>query len=103
MSGGQDGTRHVAEGAPSFNAAVPIPPKGSDIYIPSTVPIAYGSRLASMPAPFLTPDDPAAALALVATLDGQADLHLSEGWGGRADRLAHLALDVCCRALGIRA
>lgn len=73
------------------------------MYISSTIQTAYGPRLASSPLPLLIPNDPAAALALAASLDRQADLHLSEGRAGHADRLAHLALDVRCRALGVRA
>ena len=73
------------------------------MYISSTLPTAYGPRLTSSPPPLSIPTDPAAALTLAATLDRQADLHLSEGRTGHADRLAHLALDVRCRALGIRA
>ena len=73
------------------------------MYISSTISTAYGPRLASSPSPLVIPDDTAAALALAATLDRQADLHLSEGRTGHADRLSHLALDVRCRALGVRA
>ena len=71
--------------------------------ISATFPTAYGPRLASTPAPLLIPADPAAALALAATLDRQADLHLSEGRTAHADRLSHLALDLRCRVTGARA
>ncbi len=73
------------------------------MYISSTLPTAYGPRLISSPAPLSMPADPAAALVLAATLDRQADFHLSEGRTGHADRLSHVALELRCRALGVRA
>lgn len=73
------------------------------MHIATTLPTAYGPRLASAPAPLVIPRDPAAALALAATLDREADLHQNEGRAFHADRLSHLALEVRCRATGKRA
>ena len=62
-----------------------------------------GLRLAFHPSPLVIPSDPAAALAFAVQLDRLADLHLSEGRGPTADRLAHLAHEARCRSVGARA
>lgn len=69
----------------------------------NTLPTTYGPRLVSDPAPLAIPSDPAAALAKAAMLERLADLHQNEGRGWHADRLSHLALELRCRALGVRA
>jgi len=69
----------------------------------NTLSTNHGFRLASAPAPLLTPTDPTAALAKAALLDLEATLHQNEGRTWHADRLSNLALDVRCRATGARA
>jgi hypothetical protein len=69
----------------------------------NTLPTACGPRLASAPVPLTIPTDPAAALAKAALLEQLADLHQNEGRNWHADRLSHLALELRCRALGVRA
>ena len=63
----------------------------------------YGPRLAAPPVRHPMPADPVAALTHAAWLDRLADLHMNEGRGPHADRLAHLALELRCQALGGRA
>ncbi len=62
-----------------------------------------GLRRASHPVPMVIPSQPDAALAMAATLNRQADVHLTEGRAEHADRLSHLALELRCRALRVRA
>jgi len=69
----------------------------------NTFPTAYGPRLASAPAPLLLRADPTDALAKAAGMERLADLHQNERRGWHADRLSHLALQLRCRALGVRA
>ena len=69
----------------------------------NTFPTAYDSWLTSAQVPLSLPADPAAALAKVALLVRLSDLHQNEGRGWRADRLSHLALELRCRTLGVRA
>jgi len=64
---------------------------------------AHCPRLAYAPAPLLIPTDSAAALAKAALLDLEATLHQNEGRTFHADRLSHLALEMRCRATGVRA
>lgn len=64
---------------------------------------SYGPRLASAPVPQIIPVAPAAALAKAALLDLQATLHQNGGDHRQADRLSHLAFELRCRALGVRA
>lgn len=66
-------------------------------------PTAYGPRPVTAPAPHVIPTDPAAIVAKAALLERLADLHLSEGRTGHADRLSHFALELRCWALGVRA
>ena len=61
---------------------------------------AYCPHLAHGYGPFDFPTDCAAAIDLAARLDREADLHLSEGRGGTADRLAPAALELRCRVAG---
>ena len=67
------------------------------------LPTFHGRRLAPALASPPIPADPAAILARAALLERLADLHQNEGRGWHADRLSHLALELRCRALGIRA
>lgn len=60
----------------------------------------YSPRLPNSPAQLHFPPGPADKLDLAARLDREADLHLSEGRGGTADRLAHAALELRCRVAG---
>lgn len=69
----------------------------------NTLPTSYGPRLASAQAALTIPADPAAVLARAALLERLADLHQNEGRGWHADRLPNLALELRCRALGVRA
>lgn len=62
-----------------------------------------GPRLISARASLISPTDNAAILAKAALLERLADLHQSEGRGWHADRLSHLAFEMRCRALGVRA
>ena len=71
-------------------------------YLP-TLSTSYGPQRAAPPAPRTAPGQHAEPLAYAAQLDREADLHLSEGRGELADRLAHLALEHRCRAKGCRA
>lgn len=68
-----------------------------------TISISYGPRLSTFQVPYSTPPDPVAVLTHAAWLDRLADLHMNEGRGLHADRLAHLALELRCRAVGGRA
>lgn len=65
------------------------------------IPIAtaFGARLAGHLSHPPLPSAPAAALAFACDLDRQADLLLSEGKHGAADRLAHLAYELRARAV----
>ncbi len=67
---------------------------------PSTLPTAAAPGLAARCCPLPASCRPADAFALAASLDRQADLHLSEGRARHADRLSRLALEVRCRAMG---
>lgn len=69
----------------------------------ATISTSAGLRLACHPIPHAIPPDPAAALVFAARMDRLADLHLSEGRGHVADRLAHLALEARCRNEKVRA
>ena len=71
--------------------------------MPATLSTTTGPRLAAYPAPLTVPGNPAEALAVASRLDQQADFLLSEGRTGQAERLAHLALEVRCRATRCRA
>jgi len=66
---------------------------------PSILPTAAVPRLATQCCALPVPCRSADALALVASLDRQADLHLSEGRAWHANRLSHLAHQVRCRAM----
>ena len=67
------------------------------------LPTIYSSWLASGPASLLTRAASRAALALAATLDRQADLHLSERRTAHADQPSCLVLDLRCRATAAQA
>ncbi len=69
----------------------------------NTLPTSYGPRLAFALMPHAIPADPAAALAKAALLDLHATLHQNDGDHRQADRLSHLALELRCQALGVRA
>lgn len=69
----------------------------------NTLPTVYGARLTSAPALLLIPTTLATILAKAASLERLADLHQSEGNNWHADRLSHLAFELRCRALGMRA
>ena len=71
-------------------------------YLP-TQSTSYGPQRAAPPAPRFAPGGHPEPLAYAAQLDREADLHLSEGRGELADRLAHLALEHRCRAKWCRA
>lgn len=73
------------------------------MHIPLTIPTATNYRLVSPLDALVIPSDPAGALARAARLERLADLHLSEGRTGHADRLSHFALELRCQALGARA
>ena len=62
-----------------------------------------GPRLVYSPAPFHLSTDATIALDLAARLDRAADLHLFEGRGHVANRLAHAALELRCRVAGATA
>jgi hypothetical protein len=70
------------------------------LHVPATFPTAAGPRMAFEPRPVVFPTDPTAALALACALDRKADLLLAEGRGADADRLAHAAYELRCRAGG---
>ena len=69
----------------------------------SRIHTAYGSRLAVPPKPINIPSDPIAALAFATRADREADQLLAEGRFLQAERLSHLALEMRCRATGVRA
>lgn len=71
-------------------------------YMP-TLATSFGYQHASPPAPRTPPGRHLEPLSYAAQLDREADLHLSEGRGALADRLAHLALEHRCRVTGDRA
>jgi len=64
---------------------------------------AFGPRLPFASSPLTFPPDSAAALDLARQFDRAADADLAEGRHDQADRKAHLALELRCRALGGRA
>ena len=68
----------------------------------NTPTTTYGPRLASAPTS-LPSADPSAALAKAASMERLADLHQNEGRAWHVDRLSHLALELRCQALGVRA
>ena len=68
-----------------------------------TISISYGFRLSTPQVSYSTPPDHVAVLTHAVWLDRLADLHMNEGRGLHADRLAHLALELRCRAVGGRA
>ena len=72
------------------------------IYLP-TLSTSYGPQRAAQPLPRTAPGQHPQPVAYAAQLDREADLHLSEGRGELADRLAHLALEHRCWATGCRA
>lgn len=73
------------------------------MHISSTMPTAARPRLAFPYDALMTQTDPAFALARAAWLERLADLHLSEGRTGHADRLSQVAHELRCRALGVLA
>ena len=70
---------------------------------PPTLSTGYGPQRVVQSLPRTAPGQHPQPLAYAAQLDREADLHLSEGRGELADRLAHLALEHRCRAKGCRA
>jgi len=64
---------------------------------------ACGPRLTFALALLVIPTDLAAILAKAALLERLANLHQDKGSNWHAGRLSHSALELRCRALGVRA
>lgn len=77
--------------------------EGFSMFLPHRFSSSYGSVLCNEPRTLAIPSTPAAALAFASMIDRQADACLAEGRCTQAERLAHLALEARCRALGGRA
>lgn len=69
----------------------------------NNVPFAVSPGPIASPALSVTFNNPATVLAKAALLERLADLHQNEGRGWHADRLSHLAFEMRCRVLGVRA
>lgn len=67
------------------------------------LPTFNGLRFADMPPRPIISADPAAALVFAVQHDCRADHLLAEGLFVQAEAAAHPALEVRCRALGVRA